>query len=262
MREERKGESMEQLEVRAYERQEIAEITGIPLVYHSGNPNRDFIGRVKDRLQKWGYACETPRGGPVIITGKPETAEARLAEIMIRLFGLDIQIEVYPFACYLHFMLNEPAAHAMPWLERHTLIKEMYGLEISESTLHRWTKHLLDADIMNKSEFRQDSEWWMTYHDGGKKHQVILEEEDLPQMHQYWQRHAELLNLWRVQCNGNMSAAWDAANKQLWQEFHCRYYRCKCILIDGISNEEINTIVDLVDEILELNWDSSNADQT
>ena len=262
MREERKGESMEQLEVRAYERQEIAEITGIPLVYKSGNPNRDFIGRVKDRLEKWGYACETPRGGPVIITGKPETAEARLAEIMIRLFGLDIQIEVYPFACYLHFMLNEPAAQTMPWIERHSMIQEMYGLDISEITLRRWTKHLVDADIMDKSEFRQDAEWWMTYTDSGEKHQVPVEEADLPQMYQYWQRHTELLNLWRIKCNGNMSAAWEGTRKQMWQEFHCCYYRCKCLVINGIGNEEINTILDLVDEILELNWDSSNADQT
>ena len=262
MREERKGESMKQLEIRAYERQEIAEITGIPMFYQSGNPNHDFIGRVKDRLQKWGYTCKTPRGGAVIITGKPETAEERLAEIMIRLFGLDIQIEVYPFACYLHFMLNEPAAQTMPWIERHAMIQEMYGLDISEITLRRWTKHLLDADIMSKSEFRQDSEWWMTYNDGGEKHQVPLEEEDLPQLRQYWQRHTELLEQWRVQCNGNMSAAWEATKKQMWQEFHCCYYRCKCLTINGIGNEEIDTILDLVDEILELNWDSSNADQT
>lgn len=40
------------------------------------------------------------------------------------------------------------------------------------------------------------------------------------------------------------------------------YYRCKCLTINGIGNEEINTIVDLVDEILEINWEPSNPDQT
>ena len=255
LRKERKGESMKHLEVRAYERQEIAEIMGLKVSSHN------FIRDVRDRLEKWGYTCEAPRGGAVIITSKPETAQARLAEIMIRLFRLDIQIEVYDFACYLHFMLNEPAAQAMPWVERHTLIQEMYGLDISEITLRRWTKHLLDGDIMHKSEGRQDSEWWMTYTDSMGKHQEPVEEDALPQMHQYWKRHTELLNEWRIKCKGNESAAWSATRKQMWQEYQCCYYRCKCLTINGIGNEEINTILDLVDEILELNWESSNADQ-
>lgn len=247
---------MEQLEVRAYEREEIAEIMGLRTDSHN------FIRDVKNRLNAWGYDYETPRGGAVIITRKPETAQERLAEIMIRRFKLDIQIEVYAFACFLHFMLNEPAAQVMPWGTRHAMIQEMYGLDIAEITLRRWTKHLINEDIISKSEGRQSSEWWITYKVDGVKHQMLVEEEELPAMHTYWKRHAELLEKMLIKHNGNRSAAWEETKKQMWIEYGCCYYRCKCLQINGISTEEIETIIDLVDEILELDRFSSNADQT
>ena len=154
--------------------------------------SHNFIRDVKIRLDAWGYDYETPRGGAVIITRKPETAQERLAEIMIRRFNLDIQIEVCDFACYLHFMLNEPAAQTMPWGTRHAMIQEMYGLDIAEITLRRWTKRLKDEDIISQSEGRQSSEWWITYRVDGEKHQEPVEEADLPAVHNYWKRHAEV----------------------------------------------------------------------
>ncbi len=62
--------------------------------------------------------------------------------------------------------------------------------------------------------------------------------------------------------HGNKNAAWQATKEKMWAKYGCCYYRCKCLQIDGISNEEINTIVDLVDEILELSWEASKAVQT
>ena len=53
---------MEQLEVRSYERQEIAEIMGLKIGSHN------FLRDVKIRLDAWGYDYETPRGGAIIIT--------------------------------------------------------------------------------------------------------------------------------------------------------------------------------------------------
>ena len=234
---------MKQLEVRAYERKEIAEIMGIKMSSHN------FIRDVRGKLEKWGYACDTPRGGAVIITKKPETAQERLAEIMIRLFKLDIQIEVYDFACFLHLMLTEPAAQKMPWAVRHGMIKEMYDLDISEVTLRRWVKHLLDDDIISKTE---DSEWWKTCNIDGEKCQKPVKKAELPAMREYWKRHAEILNFQLDKHHGDRSAAWGATRKQMWQEYECCYYRCKCLQVNGIGTEEINTICDLVDEIVDL----------
>ena len=156
---------MEQLEVRAYERQEIAEIMGLKTSSHN------FLRDVKIRLDAWGYDYETPWGGAVIITRKPETAKERLAEIMIRLFNLDIQINTLDFACYLDFMLNEPDAKTMPWTLRHEKIMEDYGMDISEITLRRWTNRLIECGVMFKSPFAQDAEWWMTTITLGEKDQ-------------------------------------------------------------------------------------------
>ncbi len=242
---------MEQLEVRSYSRKEIAEIMGLRVSSHN------FIRDVRDRLEKWGYDCETPRGGPVIITRKPETAHERLAEIMIRLFKLDIQIEVDAFACYLHFMLNDPAAQTMPWRTRHEVIQEVYGLDIAEITLRRWTSHLMDGKIMDQSQGWQDAQWWITYIDGGKKHQKTVDEDGLQEVHQYWKRHGEILNKMRVAFNGDEQKAWKETKTQMWAEYHCCFYRCKCLSINGIGNDEINTILDLVDEILELKWNAA-----
>ena len=79
---------------------------------------------------------------------KPETAKERLAEIMIRLFGLDIQIDTLDFACYMDFMLNEPHAQTMPWKLRHEKIMEQYGMDIAEITLRRWTNRLIEHGVV------------------------------------------------------------------------------------------------------------------
>ena len=142
------------------------------------------------------------------------------------------------------------------------MIQEMYGLDIAEITLRRWTKRLKDEDIISQSEGRQSSEWWITYRVDGEKHQEPVEEADLPAVHNYWKRHAEVLKEMLIRHNGNRSAAWNNTIKQMWLEYGCCYYRCKCLQINGISTEEIDTIIDLVDEILELDRFSSNVEQT
>ena len=248
---------MKQLEIRPYSRQEMAQII------HKKADSPNFVRDVRSILDSWGYTCELPRGGAVIITRKPETAKEQLAEIMIRLFNLDVQIDVYGFACFLHLMLTKPEAQRMPWGVRHSMIKEMYGQDVSEITLRRWTKHLLDADILSKSQCPQSAEWWMTYNDSATgKHQEAVDDSDLPKVHQYWQRHGEVLSEMRNVYNGNESLAWSETKKAMWAEFGCCYYRCKCLQINGIGHEEIATIVALLDEILNLDWESSNVDQT
>ena len=109
---------MIRLEKRAYSREEISEITGIPRVYQSGNANGNFISRVRERLENWHYSVETPRGGAVIITGQPETALNRLHEIMMRKLDFDVQVRPRDFACFMHFMMTVPDADCMPMDER------------------------------------------------------------------------------------------------------------------------------------------------
>ena len=236
---------MEQLEVRSYERQEIAEIMGLKIKSHN------FIRDVKIRLDAWGYDYETPRGGAIIITRKPETAKERLAEIMIRLFNLDIQIDTLDFACYLDFMLNDPDAKKMPWKLRHEKIMEDYGMDISEITLRRWTDRLVECGVMFKSPFAQDAQWWMTTITLGRKDQEPVPEDMRHLIPEYFQKRQELYKeALETEC-GNAQAAWKKTYQQLWEEYGCCFYRCKCLEINGISTDEIDHIIALVTEIIQ-----------
>ena len=236
---------MKQLEIRAYERQEIADIMGLKINSHN------FLRDVRIRLDAWGYDYETPRGSSIIITRKPETAKERLAEIMMRLFNLDIQIDTLDFACYLDFMLNEPHAKTMPWKLRHEKIMEEYGMDILEITLRRWTNRLEECGVIFKSPFMQDAEWWMTTITFGIKDQKPVPDELQHLIPEYFQRQKELYEAALEAKDGNIYAAWKAAHKQLWKEYECCFYRCKRFEINGISTEEIDNIVALVTEIIE-----------
>lgn len=236
---------MEQLEVHAYERQEIAEIMGLKTSSHN------FLRDVKSRLDAWGYDYETPWGGAVIISRKPETAKERLAEIMIRLFNLDIQIDTLDFACYLDFMLNEPDAKNMPWTLRHEKIMGNYGMDISEITLRRWTNRLIECGVMFKSPFAQDAEWWMTTITLGEKDQDPVPDDMRHLIPEYFQRRHELYKETLKVKGGDKQAAWKETFQQLWQEYGCCFYRCNCLEINGISTDEIDNIIALVTEIIQ-----------
>ena len=77
---------MEQLELRFYPREEISEIVHVRL--DSNNFGRDVTSTLKNA----GYGCEYKARRGVFILSKPETPEERLAEILYRGFGIDIQI--------------------------------------------------------------------------------------------------------------------------------------------------------------------------
>lgn len=243
---------MEQLEVRVYERQEIAEITGVKQGSHN------FIRDVRNRLEKWGYTCETPNRGPVIITSRPTTAGAKLKEIMLRLFKLDTQIAkkddfrdgTLDFACFLDFMLNEPYAETMPWAMRHTMIKDMYGMDIAEITLRRWASHLIQNDILHKSPFQQDSMWWKTTMVDYNKYQEPVPDDEIDAIPKFFQRRAVILQE-KLKLHDKKSEAWKETYKELWREFGCCYYRCRCLRINGIGNDEIDTILTLISNIIE-----------
>lgn len=243
---------VEQLEVRTYERQEIEAITGVKIGSHN------FIRDVRNRLEKWGYTCETPNRGPVIITSRPTSARAKLKEIMLRLFKLDIQIAkeddfrdgTLDFACFLDFMLNEPYAEMMPWAMRHTMIKDMYGMDIAEITLRRWASHLIQHDILSKSPFRQDSMWWKTTKVDTKKYQEPVPDDEIDAIPQYFQRCSEIFQE-KQKTHDKKNEAWKETYRKLWGEFGCCYYRCYCLQVNGIGNDEIDTILTLVSNIIE-----------
>ena len=247
--------SMEKLELRAYSRDEMERLTGIPQYSHS------FIARVRDRLARWGYSCETPRGGPVIITAIPTSAEGQLAEMMQRDFNLDCQTSVTSFACFIHFMLTEEGAESMPWLERERRINEIYGYDIEQRTLCRYANRLIEQGAMVPPLVGQGGQWWKTTIKGRKSQQPVPDDQ-LEEVKEYFQRRSEVVQEWKatMQCGQaaskeegkkRVNEAWSAAYKQLWSEFGCCYYRCKALQFSGFGYQEIEKLLGLVTEIVE-----------
>ena len=115
---------MQQLELREYTRAEIAEVLSVNL-----KDSNHFAERVKDKLDKWGYGYDYSRRAVTIIS-KPETSAARLKEIVIRSFGMDIQVDAVQFACFLAAFTDIEGFETMPWEERAIVYYKRYGVTI------------------------------------------------------------------------------------------------------------------------------------
>lgn len=245
---------MIRLEQRAYSRREISEITGIPQNYKDGRVNRNFIGRVRERLENWHYEVETPRGSAVIITRQPETALDRLHEIMMRKLGFDIQVRPLEFACFMHFMMTVPDADCMPIEERLDFINQNYKMVcLSKSTLERWIESLSDCHALiidNHAAVR-----WKSEKINGRvsRTKVDGDPELLEERRRYTERMHELFRE-RSKTGLTGKALSGSVFQTLWQEFGFGYGRPSPTLVwNGItmSPELYQEILSLVTEICE-----------
>ena len=127
---------MKQLECRKYSREEIAEILSIPV------KDSHFARNVKQTLDKWGYKYNYTRTA-VTITDKPQTAQERLKELLIRGLKVNIQTDSYEFSCFLYELAKSDEFQSMPWGKRVDVLLEKYGVSVSEKTLRNWCAHLI-----------------------------------------------------------------------------------------------------------------------
>ena len=227
---------MKQLEVRFYSLDELAEAIDRKRDSH-------FAGNAKADLTKWGYEWEWKNGRGVVITKAPQTAKERLAEIMNRKFGLDIQVDVYAFACFMWMLLTVDGFDAMPWTVRAEEIEYWFGVEVTEKTLRSWASRLLATDNLHKSE---DRILWRTERHNGNisRDPVVPDDADYIS---YKSRQAELIAEYKA-LGLTKSKAWGEAFKQLWREFKCCYYGCSKLMLNGLQ-EDIDEIAELATQI-------------
>ena len=103
---------------------------------------------------------------------------------------------------------------------------------------------------MHQSQGRQDAQWWTTFFIDGKKYQEPVEDNDIGQVHEYWKTHGEVLSQMLAEYKGDSKSAWTATNKHMWKKYGCCYYRCKCLMVNGITVTEISEIIDLIETII------------
>lgn len=235
---------MKQLEIKTYTREEIAK------EFNLETSDKNFARKVKETLLKWGYSFEYSRKA-VTITRKPQTADERLAEILIRKYNLDVRIETNAFAAFLYSIVVYPEFAAMPWEERADWLNKEFDVVVSDRTLRSWCNRLLATSTVHKDESYK-VKWLTGYYNGEKYRMVVDGDRELEQTAENYQKDKIAL-LKKYQELGDKEK-WEKVREELWDKYKVCIYYCKGILLSAFDENEIEIlqeIVELVNEIAE-----------
>lgn len=244
---------MENLELRYYSRQELAEILGID------SKSKHFARDVKTTLDKWGYKYDKYSCKGLRIIEKPEGAEARLNEIFNRALNIDIRTEIYAMACFLMMIGCYEEFQSMPWATRSEELYKEFGVRVDERTLRNWANKLIRRELIFKSGY--DKTAWISYKINGETYrEMITGNDDLEaDMRKYYKKRTEYRNEYRQReiLENNRddyekinSESWSYAMCKLWEEFHCCYYYCGSYYLNALGEYALE-IYELVEEISE-----------
>ena len=224
---------MMQLEERFYSLDELAEAIERKRTDH-------FARDAKNDLTKWGYEYTWHNSRGVTIAKRPTKACIRLGEQMNRLFGLDRQINVHDFACFIYLMLADDTYACMPWAERAHALWEQFDLGISDRALRNWASTLLENDQLHKET--TERQYWRTSKCDGHTFREPISLDD-PDYIRYKNRQKELIDEY-MGLGLTKSKAWSNAFKQLWREYECCYYACPRFTFNMIA-EDIQELIEL-----------------
>ena len=196
-------------------------------------------------LTKWGYQFDWPARRDITITKKPETAQERLGELMMRQFGMDVQVDVTVFARFLYLLLTYTGFDSMPWFVREAFFQMEYGIHIAESTLRKWASHLIEHEVLLKGD-RADGECWKTSHKDGTRVREHIDPESAGYL-QYKARRTELLDQYKKE-DLSSSEVWKQTYRSLWGEFNCCYYFCPRFAINALGHD-IDEVIDWMEKI-------------
>lgn len=239
--------SMKQLELRAYTRQEIADVLGVNI-----EDTKHFKRNIETKLTRWGYSYEYSRKAVTIIKA-PTAAIERLSEIMIRAYDMDIRIEAFSFSAFLYSLVVFPEFTSMPWEERANFLEAEFGISVSERTLRAWCSRFIQTGILIKDDSYK-TRWITGYCDGEKYRELVDGDKKLEEYaDKYWKRKKELLEQYNEL---ETKEKWELVGKTLWSEFHCYVYCCKGLNFSAwdskISNQTLREVVELVTDIAEM----------
>ena len=242
---------MKQLDLRVYPREEIADVLSVNI-----KDSSHFKRNIENKLSKWGYGYQY-KTAEVTITSQPDTPEKRLAEILCRGFGLDIQVCAIQFACFIAAFTDIEGFCTMPWEEKANLYYRQYGYCVDERTLRNWCASLIKNGIVAKFP---SSVAWRTDVIQGVKHRSLVQADECQRVQDYFNRRRELFKehygLFKTSGTEKTARtiAWKETYKALWSEFSCCYYYCKHFTLTAFSDEvkeDLMQIYELVREIKE-----------
>lgn len=216
---------MQQIEVRNYSRNEMAQLLKVEIT------DSHFSRKVQSILTKWGYSFVYSRKA-IQITAAPSTAQERLNELLIREFDLDIRIDIGKFATFVYLLMDEEFS-SMPFGERANVMKQDYNIEVSEITLKRWYKKLVDNNVVETDRLRKT--YWVSMYIDGQKVRMKVDEDDEGKI-KYENRRRKLAEQ-NIKDGMNKADAYSSANLTCWKEFKCCYYSCNTIILNAFNQQ-------------------------
>ena len=95
-------------------------------------------------------------------------------------------------------------------------------------------------DLFSKT--RSSISIWKTFYDGGEKIQIPVHPAD--------PSYINYKEAWKEEFESTKND-WNATNVNMWKKFHCKYFSCCTIEVNGITeNEEIRELLNVVRNVL------------
>ena len=232
---------MEQLELRFYPREEIADALSVKITSH--NFKRD----VENTLSKWGYGYNYLNRRGVEILSKPDTPKEKLAEIIYRGLGIDIQTNPLQFAFFITAFTDIEGFACQPWAQRVEEYYKRYGVLVSDRTLRNWCHQLIEQGAI--AVMGGEYSAWRTYVDSKSSRRIRepIEEIDKTEMEDYYNRRSEIFAEKFAELRNSekdereaRKQAWSETYSQLWSEYECCFYWCKTFSLSAFSNSKVD----------------------
>ncbi len=238
---------MIQLENRAYPKVEMAELLGLD------PKNKNFKRAVETTLTSWGYKYEFPPYSKTItITYIPE-GEDKLAELLIRDYGIDVRTNPVEFACFLHAFNHIDGFISMPWGERAKAMADCYGVEVCDRTLRNWANKLFTSGTLMKCA--EKTYWKSAKISDTETLREPVEKSEFSEFYKYRREAqskamADMILAGRTDYEEIRKESWTQAHFAAMNEFKgwC-YFSCKTILLSAFDDKDLAEIFELVEEI-------------
>lgn len=238
---------MIQLEQKVYTKSEIAEFLGI-------NLDKNFKRNVENTLSKWGYEYEFPPYSKTISITYVPTGEYKLAEILMREYEIDIQVNPIEFACFIHAFNYIEGFFSMPWGQRAKVLKDTYTIEVCDRTLRNWTNKLIATGTITKSD--NEKTYWKSakISDETTLREPAAREEYMAfykyKNEEYKKNISELIITGKEDLKEVKSKAYQLAHLAAMDKFGgwC-FYSCKSFFLSSFDDKNLTEIFELVEEI-------------
>jgi len=213
---------------------------------------------VKSRLSNLGF----DKGEDFIYTSKevtilwvPQSYEEKIT-YLVRLLGVDRQVDPIAFSTFLYRLALDGYndCNKMPWAERAIWLKEECDINVTDRTLRRWTKKLIELDIITKDT--SDYQCWRSEKFNGEIIRIPVNTPELErEKDAYRQDYFKL-----KESTKDIKDKKNRANLifgSLWGKYHCKYYNCCSFVFCAWENNPImKELRDLICEHMETYYNS------